>query len=102
MFAFFTAPDALIVVAIISTFGATVAGWVAARKARQQSEANARQLIPNGGKSARDVLDRLEHSLQHEVIPRLDRAAAVSAEHADRLAALEARNKATRTRTGDK
>lgn len=101
MLALFTAPDALVVVAIISTLSAAVGSWRNARKARQQSEATAAQMRPNGGKSARDALDRIEACVVGEVIPRLDHAAQVAAEHADRLAVLEARSTSSRTRSTD-
>lgn len=105
MLAIFTAPDALVVVALISTFSAAVGSWRAARKAHKQAETTAylsvAQWQPNGGKSPRDALDRVEACLTGEVIPRLDRAAQVAAEHADRLAVLEARSTTSRTRSTD-
>lgn len=82
MFAVFTAPDALVVSAIVTAVAG--AGW-------WQSRRNAKQLKPNGGTSLRDAIDRIEHKLDEEVIPRLDGHAALFAAHADRIAVVESR-----------
>ena len=52
-FAILTAPDALVVVALVSTASAATGAWYKASK-------NAKQWQPNGGKSSRDAIDRIE------------------------------------------
>ena len=93
--------DATVVVALIVVISSSMVSWYESRNARKQSEANMAQLHPNGGKSVRDAIDRIEATLATEVVPRLDRAAHVLAAHADRLAVIEARNKSTRSRKDD-
>lgn len=80
MLALFSAPDALVVSAVVTAVAG--AGW-------WQSHRNSQQLRPNGGSSLRDAVDRIETKLDEQVIPRLDVHAARFAEHADRLATLE-------------
>lgn len=97
MIAVFTAPDALVIAALITSLSTSAATWWNAHKAAKATR-------PNGGASMRDVVDRIENKLDTEVVPRLDRGATVMAEHADRLAALEARqprDPAARTRSTD-
>ena len=97
MIAVFTAPDATVIAALTTAAAATAATWWNAHKAAKATR-------PNGGSSMRDVVDRIEDKLDTEVVPRLDRGATVMAEHADRLAALEARmarDPAARTRSTD-
>lgn len=84
MLAVFTAPDALVVAAVVAAAGSSVANWITSAK-------TARQMKPNGGSSLRDALDRIES--------KVDR-------HGERLAVLEAahtspRPPASRTRKGD-
>lgn len=113
--AVFSTADASIVVALIA---AMVTVWnaratkIAGRAAADAADAVDKQTKPNGGSSFRDVLDRTEARLalletqgaeRHaEVLARLDHGAVVMAEHADRLAVLEARPANARTRTTDK
>lgn len=88
MNAILSAPDAVALAALITMLGTAT---VAALNLRHSNEV-ARNMKPNGGASMRDVLDRIESKLQHQVIPRLDHGAATMADHADRLAVLEARH----------
>lgn len=65
--------------------------WWNARQARLQ-------VRPNGGTSLRDAIDRIERQQEaqhHAVMARLDHGAAVSADHADRIAVLEASRRRT-------
>lgn len=85
MLAVFTAPDALVVAAVVAAAGSSVAAWITSAK-------TARQMRPNGGSSIRDALDRIESKVDH---------------HGERLAVLEAAHNVahrppnTRTRKGD-
>ena len=88
MIAILSAPDAVAVAALISVLGTAIVALVNLRN----STATVKTLRPNGGTSMRDVLDRIERKVDHQVIPRLDHGAATMAEHADRLAVLEAHN----------
>lgn len=97
MIAVFTAPDATVLAALIATVAATASTWWNSRKAAKATK-------PNGGQSMRDVADRIETKIDEQIIPRLDRGAGVMADHADRLAALEAhlvRDPTARTRVTD-
>jgi len=91
--AVFTAPDAVIVVAVLGIIGAQVQAWREARDAKRQRALLAREFAPNGGSSLRDAVNRIEAKIDLDVVPRLDHSAAVIADHADRLAAIEARPK---------
>ena len=105
MLAVFTAPDAVIIAAVVAAAGSQLATWSAARKAARKAEEGrakiANEFQNNGGKTIRDAVDRIEHAVKHDVVPRLDHAAMVAADHADRLAVLEARPKSTRPRKAD-
>lgn len=97
MIAVFTAPDAAVLAALIAAVAAQVTTWWNSRKAAKATR-------PNGGMSLRDAVDRIELKLDQQVVPRLDRGGVVMAEHADRLAALEAhlvRDPTARTRATD-
>ena len=95
MLAVFTAPDALVVAALVAAAGSSLGTWVNAHRAAKQTR-------PNGGSSMRDAIDRIERTLSTEVVPRLDHQAQVLADHADRLAVMEARPKDARTRATDR
>lgn len=98
MIAVFTAPDAAVLAALIAALASSAATWWNAWKAAKATR-------PNGGTSLRDAVDRIESKLDEQVVPRLDRGGVVMAEHADRLAALEAhlvRDPTARTRATDK
>jgi hypothetical protein len=90
LFAVFADADAVVVAALVASISTNMASWWNARKA-------ARQGIPNGGSSMKDSLNRIESVLATEVVPRLDHGAIVHAEHADRLAVLEADRKKDHT-----
>ena len=97
MIAVFTAPDAAVLAALIAAVAAQATTWWNAWKAAKATK-------PNGGQSMRDVADRIETKIDEQIIPRLDRGGVVMAEHADRLAALEAhlaRDPGARTRATD-
>lgn len=89
----FTAPDAVVVAALLTAAASTGGAWLSAHKA-------ARQTRPNGGKSMRDAIDRIETRLD-EVVQRLDRGATRLADHDDRLAVVEARDPNSRDRHDD-
>ena len=93
MFAVFTAPDAVIIAAALGIVGAQVQAVRAARDAKRHRALIAKEFSPNGGSSLRDAINRIEMKIDLDVVPRLDHAATVAAEHADRLAALEATRK---------
>lgn len=93
MLAVFTAPDAVIIAAALGIIGAQVQAWRAARDAKRQRAMLAREFAPNGGSSLRDAINRIEAKIDLDVVPRLDHGARMIAEHADRLAILEARSK---------
>lgn len=88
MIGILSAPDAVALAALITMLGTAT---VAILNYRHGNEV-ARNMKPNGGQSMRDVLDRIERKVDHQVIPRLDHGAATMASHADRLAVLEARH----------
>lgn len=97
MVAVFTAPDAAVLAALLAAVASGAGTWWNAHKAAKATR-------PNGGSSMRDAIDRIETALGEQVVPRLDRGASVMAEHADRLAALEAklvRPEGARTRKDD-
>ena len=94
MLAVFTAPDALVIAALVAAMVPALASW-------RNSHRAAAQTRNNGGTTMRDAIDRIEATLATDVVPRLDRGAQVIAEHADRLAVLEARPKSTRPRKAD-
>lgn len=94
MLAVFSAPDAVVIAALLAAVGSSIATWVNSHRAAKQTK-------PNGGSSMRDAIDRIEGTLRTEVVPRLDAGARVMAEHADRLAVLEARPANVRTRKDD-
>lgn len=95
MLAVFTAPDAVVIAALLAAAGSQFATWRTARKAesaaREQQAVISKEFQPNGGSSLRDAVNRIERTLKHDVVPRLDHGAQVIAEHADRLAVLEAK-----------
>ena len=91
MFAVFTAPDAVIIAALLAAVGGQVGTWISTHRTSKQTK-------PNGGTTMRDSLDRIEATLKHDVVPRLDHGAQMIAQHADRLAALEARPKIAKPR----
>ena len=93
MFAVFTAPDAVILAAALGIFGSQFWAWRAARDATRQRAMLAKEFKPNGGSSLRDAINRIEMKIDLDVVPRLDHAARVAADHADRLATLEAKPK---------
>jgi len=84
VFAVFTAPDAVVIAALLAAAIPSIATWVSAHRTSKQTK-------PNGGASLRDAVDRIESTLKHDVVPRLDHGAQLIAEHADRLAVLEAK-----------
>lgn len=88
-----SAPDAVVIAALLAAVGSTVGAWVSAYRAAKQTR-------PNGGSSMRDAIDRIEAQLR-DVVTRLDRGAAHMAEHDDRLAVMEARDPSARTRSTD-
>lgn len=90
-----SAPDAMVIAALVAAAGTNIGSWLAAHRAAKQTK-------PNGGASLRDAVDRIEVTLMNEVVPRLDRGATVMADHADRLAVLEARPPDSRTRSTDR
>lgn len=98
MFAVFTAPDAVIVAAALGIAGAQIQAWRASRDAKRQRALISKEFAPNGGSSLRDAVNRIEMKIDLNVVPRLDHAASIAAEHADRLAALEARPKIAKPR----
>lgn len=89
MIAVFTAPDAAVIAALLTAAATTGGAWLQAHKA-------VRQTRPNGGKSMRDAIDRIEQRLD-EVVERLDRGAVRLADHDDRLAVVESRDPRTRS-----
>ena len=105
MFALFTQADAVVVAASITTAGGVAVVCVStyrnARDAAREAREAAKQTKPNGGASMRDAVDQLHALISTEVIPRLDTQAHASANLADRLAVLEARDPNSRTRSGE-
>lgn len=98
MIAVLSYPDAVVIAALVAAFGAQVQTWRTQRKTLKETR-------PNGGSSMRDAIDRIERKLDTDVVPRLDHNAVVIAEHADRLAVIEAahaRQPEARTRKTDK
>lgn len=93
LLAVFTAPDAAVIAALVAAAASTGGAWLSAHRA-------ARQTRPNGGKSMRDAIDRIETRLD-EVVQRLDRGATRLADHDDRLAVVEARDPNSRDRHDD-
>lgn len=82
MLAVFTAPDALVVASVVT---AAVTGIYTLKSAREA----AKQSKPNGGRSMRDAVDRIERKVDS---------------HSERLAVVEdhiARNPQARTRATD-
>lgn len=99
MLALFSAADATIIVAAIAA-----ASGIASMPSRKA----AREMKPNGGSTVRDAIDRIESTqatllsrIDVDIVPRLDRGATILAEHADRLATLEARPPTTRSSSTD-
>lgn len=86
MIAVFTDADAIVLAALVAAVGAQMQTWRNQRKAMKETK-------PNGGSSMRDAIDRIEHKLDVEVVPRIDHAVVVLAEHADRLAVLDSLQK---------
>lgn len=105
MFAVFTAPDAAVLAALVAAVGSSLATLRNAHRAAAQTR-------NNGGTTMRDAIDRIEARTamqetlgaerHREVVARLDHGAAVMAEHADRLAVIEARPTVARSRSTDK
>lgn len=102
-----------LVLAVITVVVApTWLAWWNSRISRRSAAEAARQTQPNGGKSMRDVLDRLEaaqKSFQHEMREDVSEVKAdireVKADVRDghqRIAALESRDPARRDRKGDR
>ncbi len=98
MIAVFTDADAVVVGALVAAIGAQIQTWRNQRKTLRETK-------PNGGSSMRDAIDRIERKLDTDVVPRLDHNAVIMAEHADRLAVIEAahaRQPQARTRKTDR
>jgi len=101
----FTAPDAVVVAAVCTGALSQLATWRSSRKAERAAVVERAQLANefqnNDGKTMRDAIDRIETTIRHDVVPRLDHGAGVLADHSDRLAALEAHRKSTRNRKAE-
>lgn len=86
MTAVLTAADATVIVAIVGFVGL----WWQSRHNVKQLKPIAKELQPNAGSSLRDAIDRIEHVVSDQIVPRLDGFATVQADHSNRLAANEA------------
>ena len=83
-----TAPDAMLLGALVAAAGAYLHDR---RTITRKTDVVAKEFTNNGGTTLRDAIDRIETMLHREVIPRLDHQAGVIADHADRLATIETR-----------
>jgi len=101
MLALLSAPDAMLLAALVAATGAYLHDRRTLVKNATKVEAVAKEFTNNGGATMRDAVDRIEQKIDVELLPRLDTGARVMAEHADRLAVLEARPTSTRTRKDD-
>ena len=82
MIAVLSAPDAIVVAAIVTALAG--GSWWTSRK-------TGKELRPNGGSTLRDAVDRIERMLEREVIPSIGL-------HADRISALEQSRRKPRTK----
>jgi len=101
MLALLSAPDAMLLAALVAATGAYLHDRRTLVKHATKVEDVAKEFENNGGTTLRDAVDRIEQKIDVELLPRLDTGARVMAEHADRLAVLEARPTSARTRKDD-
>ena len=99
--ALLSAPDAMLLAALVAATGAYLHDRRTLAKNATKVDAVAKEFQNNGGTTMRDAIDRIERKIDVEMLPRLDTGARVMAEHADRLAVLEARPANARTRKDD-